>query len=267
MHKYFNNKYKQFNIHPYHLKNILLVKVTKFMESVAEDVFILFIGKSGHGKSRLINLIMKELKSDQHPIIQVKSRCTISQVMDINNKKRLHLIEAPGFELLSDAAWNIKEFLKSYPGLHWIVVAFKADKLTKENTRVLSDISDLFFLSEPEISKNIIICLTHTEGWNSVKRNAFHEQLLKTEALEKLTARGAIITVFSGAPDPDEMETEEDRRYAMSKEAALHGKLTTIFAQPKKSFLEPLISKWRTKEAHLIAVSNSKDDNDKCFLF
>jgi predicted GTPase len=190
---------------------------------------ILFIGKTGSGKSRLINLLSKVNQAKtSHSIKSGTKDCHMYYFTD--NNIQYTLVDTVGLadtdKSDEEVVQDIKNFLKqSIPDVNWVVVTLNgAEKLTKENTAVLQNI--LAFLELDKCIDNVLFCVTHADMWSGTRKQQY----------------------MKGAPDPDDLE-DENQEYAQKQVEQAREKFCNALPRQDTSILRDKIAKWKELDA------------------
>ncbi|CAF1354357.1 unnamed protein product [Rotaria sordida] len=227
------------------------------------------IGKTGSGKSRLINLLLKAKSAESYRSINSITRsCKLYTYVD--NGTIYELIDTMG---LADTAEGtdavvdkIKNFLKlKVNEIHWIIVTLNGnEKLTAENTEVLNNI--LEFLQLDQNIDRVLFCVTHADGWNGTTRDKFNETLTNNSAFNSMTSQGAAKILYSGAPDPDELEDDDDKEHAKRKEEAARKNLLQALPFNRSAILQDQIKAWKEEDLQKMIENEIKKKKRKCTI-
>jgi GTP-binding protein EngB required for normal cell division len=182
---------------------------------------ILFIGKTGSGKSRLINLSTKgKMVPSGQPESSTGQTCTLRRF--IENDILYNLVDSIGLDDTKEANKQILDIVDDLQRfkiteINLVIVTLNgAEKLTGENTSVLGSLSS--FPNLGEYTNNVLFCITYADGWNQRKIRSYEESLLSNDALGNIFSNGTPKRVYIGAPDPAEKEDGDDKQYAQCKE-------------------------------------------------
>jgi len=212
---------------------------------------ILFFGKTGSGKSRLINLLLQNTSAPSHrSATSVTRKCAKYKYISEDKLKKYSFIDTMGLadtEETDDAILEkIQDFLKvKIDDIHWLVITVNGqDRLTNESTEVLLAI--LNFMECQKCTKNIIFCVTHSDGWSKKTKDDYMASLVAIEEFGKIFPNLANIIHFSGVADPDEQD-EDDRNYLKTKEIQMRESLMKRFTN-NGTILDELLKKWKRSE-------------------
>jgi len=144
---------------------------------------------------------------------------------------------------------KIKDFLKTgVSHINWLILAINGtEKMTRESLGVLSLLTESFGLDTKD-AKNNVICVTHSDGWNSNAQNRFREGLQATAEFGKLQKYHAVQIIFTGVPDPTEMDTEDDVEYATKKEKGARGLILEALPFTEEKMFSKLIEEIKQAE-------------------
>lgn len=222
------------------------------MEELREQT-VLIIGKTGSGKSRLINMILKQKRAEScRSSTSVTKQCNMYKIHDTKNGIIYNFIDTMGLADTdvpnSEIVTKIKDFLRTgVTKLHWIVVTLNGtDRLTSESVDVLKAI--LEFLQINKNTKQVLFCITHADGWNQKTKDKFTDDLRTHSIFGQLAQYGSLNLLFSGIPDPDEMEDETDKDYAKKKEENARNAFLQEIPFQNGAILEEDIKVWNQME-------------------
>jgi GTPase Era involved in 16S rRNA processing len=211
---------------------------------------VLVIGKTGSGKSRLVNLILKQKRAQScRQTTSVTKECNMYKIYGDDNTLLYTFIDTMGLadtdESNEQIIQKIKDFLKTgVTIIHWVIVTLSgAERITRESSQVLADI--LEFLELQQNTDHILFCVTHADGWSQKVKDQYTEHLKKNSSFSKLTESGQLQIHFSGIPDPDELEDEVDKDYAKKKEEMARKQLLHLLPFHQTGILEQRITEWK----------------------
>jgi GTP-binding protein EngB required for normal cell division len=223
------------------------------------DQTIVIIGKTGSGKSRLVNLLQKKhqdavgFAESSKSTYSITKHCGLykfaQKSTDENVVTNYSVIDTMGLadpektdEELLDA---MREFLSlEVNGIHWFILVISgAEKITPETGRVILKLMNSVGLNKSP--QHVLVCITHADGWNERAKTAYQESLMRTDTFGSLTNNGPVGVFFSGVPDPSDMDTDRDREYALEKEAACRGNLLARLTYQTQKVLQKEIYSWR----------------------
>ncbi|CAF1245993.1 unnamed protein product [Adineta steineri] len=208
---------------------------------------ILFIGKTGSGKSRLINLLAQEkIAESRQSTDSVTSSCKLYSISANNISYRMiDTIGVADTNLTDDqVVAKIKGFLKLET--HYvnsvIVVLNGTDKLTRETTRAIDLI--LSFLNLAKYKNEVLFCITHADWWNSDVKKKYIDEIVAVASFNKFKDVVIKNTIFIGAPDPKDV-VPALQKAAEAEEKVVRRALLEKLPTQNPPILRDEITAWR----------------------